>query len=74
MSEQTPVSRLKERLLSAEVEGFDSLAELALDMRSSWNHATDRRVARSWILCCGSSRITLGSSYRRSRGRSFSVL
>src|ERR1035441_7125296 len=25
----------------AEVEGFDSLAELALDMRWSWNHATD---------------------------------
>jgi starch phosphorylase len=42
MSEQTPVGRLKERLLSADVKGFDSLAELALDMRSSWNHATDR--------------------------------
>jgi glycogen phosphorylase len=26
---------------SAGVEGFDLLAELALDMRSSWNHATD---------------------------------
>jgi starch phosphorylase len=25
-----------------EVEGFDSLAELALDMRWSWNHATDK--------------------------------
>jgi glycogen phosphorylase len=24
-----------------DVEGFDSLAELALDLRSSWNHATD---------------------------------
>ena len=24
-----------------EIKGFDSLAELALDMRSSWNHATD---------------------------------
>ena len=24
------------------MEGFDSLAELALDMRSSWNHATDQ--------------------------------
>jgi hypothetical protein len=24
-----------------EIEGFDSLAELALDMRWSWNHATD---------------------------------
>ena len=28
-------------LLPAKIEGFDSLAELALDMRWSWNHATD---------------------------------
>ncbi len=42
MSEQTPTSHAKERLVSADVEGFDSLAELALDMRSSWNHATDQ--------------------------------
>ena len=41
MSEQTRDSHPKELLLSADVEGFDSLAELALDMRSSWNHATD---------------------------------
>ena len=27
--------------LPADVEGFDSLAELALDLRSSWNHSTD---------------------------------
>jgi starch phosphorylase len=27
--------------LPTEIEGFDLLAELALDMRSSWNHATD---------------------------------
>jgi len=26
---------------SPDVEDFDSLAELALDLRSSWNHATD---------------------------------
>ena len=42
MSEQARVGHPKERLLSADVEGFDSLAELALDMRSSWNHATDQ--------------------------------
>ena len=42
MSEQTRVSHLKEPPLSTDVEGFDSLAELALDMRSSWNHATDQ--------------------------------
>jgi glycogen phosphorylase len=28
-------------LLPTEIEGYDSLAELALDMRWSWNHATD---------------------------------
>ncbi len=42
MSEQTRVSHPKESLLSTDVEGFDSLSELALDMRSSWNHATDQ--------------------------------
>ena len=42
MSEQTRGSHQKARLLSTEVEGFDSLAELALDMRWSWNHATDQ--------------------------------
>ena len=41
MSEQTLDRPPKQRLLSRDVEGFDSLAELALDMRSSWNHATD---------------------------------
>ncbi len=29
-------------LIHAEVEGFDALAELALDMLSSWNHASDQ--------------------------------
>jgi starch phosphorylase len=29
------------KLLPTEVEGFDSLAELALDMRWSWNHCAD---------------------------------
>ncbi len=28
-------------LFPIEIEGFDSLVELALDLRSSWNHATD---------------------------------
>jgi len=41
MSKQTPVSKPIYSLLPTDVEGFDSLAELALDMRSSWNHATD---------------------------------
>ncbi|MGB3940298.1 MAG: alpha-glucan family phosphorylase [Candidatus Manganitrophaceae bacterium] len=42
MNEQTRVRHPKERLLSTDVEGFDSLSELALDLRSSWNHATDQ--------------------------------
>jgi starch phosphorylase len=34
-------------LLPTEVEGFDSLAELALDMRWSWNHSMLRRLGTS---------------------------
>src|SRR5208337_1941528 len=41
MSEQTRVSHPIYSLLPTEVEGFDSLAELALDMRWSWNHCAD---------------------------------
>ena len=29
------------RILSSDIDGFDSLADLALDMESSWNHAAD---------------------------------
>jgi starch phosphorylase len=42
MSEQTPVSKPNYNYAPWDVEGFDSLAELALDMRWSWNHATDQ--------------------------------
>src|SRR5438105_14136102 len=42
MSEQTRVAHSKDGLLSEDMEGFHFLAELALDMRSSWNHATDQ--------------------------------
>jgi len=41
MSNQTRVSHLSYNMLPTEIEGFDSLAELALDMHWSWNHATD---------------------------------
>jgi starch phosphorylase len=41
MSKQTRVSKPIYSLLPTDVEGFDSLAELALDMRWSWNHAAD---------------------------------
>jgi starch phosphorylase len=41
MSKQTRVRHPIYNLLPTEIEGFDSLAELALNMRWSWNHATD---------------------------------
>src|ERR1019366_3832543 len=41
MSDQPRVSHPIYNLLPTEIEGFDSLAELALDMRWSWSHATD---------------------------------
>jgi glycogen phosphorylase len=42
MSEQARVAHSKDGLLSKDIEGFHLLAELALDMRSSWNHAADQ--------------------------------
>lgn len=41
MSKLTRTSHPIYTLLPAEIEGFDVLAELALDMWWSWNHATD---------------------------------
>jgi starch phosphorylase len=41
MHQPTRVSHPIYNLLPTEIEGFDSLAELAMDMRWSWNHATD---------------------------------
>jgi starch phosphorylase len=41
MSTQTRTSHPIYNLLPTDIEGFDALAELALDMRWSWNHATD---------------------------------
>jgi putative hydrolase of the HAD superfamily len=41
MSKHNRISHPIYNLLPTEMEGFDSLAELALDMRWSWNHATD---------------------------------
>src|ERR1017187_8686049 len=42
VSKQTRVSHPIYSLLPTGVEGFDSLAELALNLRWSWNHATDK--------------------------------
>jgi glycogen phosphorylase len=41
MNERNRVGHPIYGLLPTEIKGFDSLAELALDMRWSWNHATD---------------------------------
>jgi starch phosphorylase len=41
MSNQTEDSHPLYNLLPADVEGYDSLVELALDMRWAWNHASD---------------------------------
>ena len=41
MSKQSRVIHPIYNLLPTEIEGFDSLAELALDMQWSWNHSTD---------------------------------
>jgi starch phosphorylase len=42
MSEPTPASKPIHSDLPKDIEGFDCLAELALDMRWSWNHAADQ--------------------------------
>jgi starch phosphorylase len=41
MNKQTPISKPILTHVTADVDGFDSLAELALDLLWSWNHATD---------------------------------
>jgi len=41
MNEQSRDSHPLYGLLPADVQGFDNLVELALDMRWAWNHATD---------------------------------
>jgi glycogen phosphorylase len=42
MTSAIPPGRSRQPFNSADIEGFDALCELALDMRSAWNHATDR--------------------------------
>jgi starch phosphorylase len=42
MSEQTPINHPKQPLLFTDIDGFDTLSELALDMLWSWNHASDQ--------------------------------
>ena len=41
MNAQSSVSKPKYNSPPEDIEGYDSLAELALDLHWSWNHATD---------------------------------
>ena len=41
MTKKIPVTKLGYSFLPTDIAGFDSLTELALDMRWSWDHATD---------------------------------
>ncbi len=41
MNRQKRIGHPKERLLPTDIEGFDALARLALDMHSAWNHGAD---------------------------------
>jgi starch phosphorylase len=41
MNSQSGISHQLYDVFPTDIEGFDALAELALDMRWSWNHATD---------------------------------
>lgn len=41
MNEPARIGYPKARLVRADMKGFDALAELALDVRSSWNHAAE---------------------------------
>ncbi len=41
MNEQIPVSKPTSPSRQGEIEGFDALEELALDLRWSWNHCAD---------------------------------
>uniref|UniRef100_E6QU05 Glycogen phosphorylase n=1 Tax=mine drainage metagenome TaxID=410659 RepID=E6QU05_9ZZZZ len=41
MSEQTQTDHSPARLLSKDIDGFDSLQHLALDLRSAWSHGAD---------------------------------
>jgi len=42
MSKLGPLGHSIYSLLPTDIDGFDSLAELALDMRWSWNHGADK--------------------------------
>src|SRR5664280_1573324 len=72
MKTHTDVRNPKHMVMPTEVEGFDSLAELALDVHWSWNHATDGLWRTLDPVLWDLTQI-LGSSCRRSRGTNSSA-
>jgi len=42
MSPQSSTGRPADNVPESDIDGFDTLAELALDLSSAWNHATDQ--------------------------------
>ncbi len=73
MSKQTRVFNPIYSCLPTEVEGFDSLAELGLDMRWSWNHYADE-VWRQLDPNCGRSLCRLDLALMPSCSGRFSFL
>ena len=41
MKQKTKIIRPGFRVISSDIDGFDSLADFALDLRCSWNHEAD---------------------------------
>ena len=41
MKQKTKIIRPGYRVISSDIDGFDSLADFALDLRCSWNHEAD---------------------------------
>ena len=62
MSKQIPVNKPMYSTLHIDIEGFNSLAELALDLCARRGIMVPTRYGGSWIPRCGSPRATRGSS------------
>ena len=65
MSKQARVTHPISSLLAPEAEGFDSLAELALDMRWPWNQPL-AKCGCDFMPRCGNSHITFWKSLESS--------
>ncbi|MEI6060329.1 MAG: hypothetical protein WCR72_06440 [Bacteroidota bacterium] len=68
MSIQENSKDLVNNSLPADKVGFDSLVELALDMRWSWDHSA-MKFGGSWTMHYGIVPITPGPLYKPFRGK-----